>query len=186
MKRPPSARRPQHRWRVVLPLALLALLLTPSVALGVPPKREALPPPASIEAAAGEVCAFPVLIEFLDSKNKALTFTDKSGTPVRQIITGKLRARVTNLVTEESLVMNISGPAFLSFTEEGRPATVTLGGRALLILRAGIDVAPPGVFLTSGRVVLAISFTIDKEAGEVAAIVSQTGRMQDLCTVLAS
>ncbi len=179
MKRLPIARHPRQRWRAVLPLALLALLLTPSIALADKPIREALPAPEPIEAAAGEVCAFPVLIEFLESKNKAVTFTDDSGTPLRQIITGRLRARVTNLTTDESLVVNVSGPAFLSFTAEGL-ATVTLGGRGLLILRAGIDVAPAGVFLTSGRVVLAIG-----PAGEVAGIISQTGQMQDLCAALA-
>ncbi len=173
------ARHPRRGWRAVLPLALLALLLTPTIALADKPTREVLPAPESFRFAAGEVCAFPVLIEFPESKNKAVTFTDDSGNPVRQIITGKLRARVTNLATGESLAVNVSGPAFLTFTESGL-ATVTLGGRGLLFLRAGIDAPPAGIFLVSGQLVLAIG-----PEGEVTEIVSRTGQIQDLCAALA-
>ncbi len=108
-----------------------------------------------------------------------MTFTDKNGNPIRQIITGTLRMRVTNVATGESLVVNVSGPAFLTFTESGL-ATVTLGGRGLLFLRSGIDVPPAGLFLISGRLVAAIG-----PEGEVTEIVSRTGRMQDLCAALA-
>ncbi len=174
-----SARQPRGGWRAVLPIALLALLLTPSIALADKPTREALPTGAPLAFAAGEVCAFPVLIEVVGNKEKALTFTDDSGNPVRQIITGTLRVRVTNEASGEALVVNVSGPVFLTFTEGGL-ATVTLGGRALLFLRAGIDAPPAGVFLTSGRVVLAIG-----PEGEVTEIVSRTGRIQDLCAALA-
>ena len=158
-------------------LALLALLPA-SAALADKPTREALPAPEPLAFAAGEVCAFPVRIEAVDSKNKAVTFTDEDGDPVRQIITGTLRMRVTNLATGESLVVNVSGPGFLTFTADGL-ATVTLGGRGLLFLRAGIDVPPAGVFLVSGRLVLAIG-----PEGEVTEIVGRTGQMQDLCAAL--
>lgn len=179
MKGLPGVRQPRRGWRVLLPLALLTLFLTPASALADKPAREALPAAEPLRFAAGEVCAFPVLIEFPDSKNTAVTFTDAEGTPLRQIITGRLTARVTNLATGEALTANISGPAFLRFSE-GNLATVTLGGRGLLFLRAGIDAPPSGIFLASGRLVLAIG-----PAGEVTAIVSQTGRQQDVCAALA-
>ena len=164
---------------LVAVLLVLLALLPASAALADKPTREPLPAPEPLEFAAGEVCAFPVRIEAVDSKNKAVTFTDEDGNPVRQIITGTLRMRVTNLATGESLVVNVSGPGFLTFTADGL-ATVTLGGRGLLFLRAGIDAPPAGVFLVSGRLVLAIG-----PAGEVTEIVSRTGQLQDLCAALA-
>jgi hypothetical protein len=174
-----GARHSRRGWRALLLLVLLALLLTPSVALADKPTREPAPAFEPPPFAAGEVCAFPVLIEETENKAKALTFIDDSGAPLRQIITGKFRVRVTNLATGESLVVNVSGPGFLTFTE-GELATVTLGGRGLLFLRAGIDVPPAGIFLLSGRTVLGIG-----AQGEVTSIVSQTGRVQDLCAALA-
>ncbi len=122
-----GTRHSRRGWRALLPLVLLALFLTPSVALADKPTREPVPAAEPLRFAAGEVCAFPVLIEVPESKTKVLTFTDDSGTPLRQLITGKLRLRVTNLATGESLVVNVSGPGFLTFTE-GNLATVILGG----------------------------------------------------------
>ena len=87
----------------------LLLLLSAAPVSARPPDREPVPD-ARDEYAAGVVCAFPTLIETTANKEKATTFYDREGNVVRQLVTGKLRMRITNTATGESIDVNVSGP----------------------------------------------------------------------------
>lgn len=153
---------------------LLALLVLPVGATA--PIRDDAP---ALNTTLTGVCAFPVEFVTLANKEKLLTFFDRAGVPTRQIGTGALKVRLTNLETGTTLVVNISGPVFIAPHADGS-ATVELGGRSLLYLRQGIDRPPAGITLNAGRLVFAVD-----AAGAVTAIVSQSGTQRDLCAELA-
>ncbi len=163
--------------RLIIALAIITLLLIPTAGASADePSREDAPP---LDMVFTGVCDFPVEAVTLVNRGKLTTFYNRIGEPVRQIGTGALKVQLTNLATGESLVVNISGPVFIKPQADGT-ATITLGGRSLLILRAGIDAPPAGLLLNSGQ----LRFTVDPE-GAVTEIVSQSGRQQDLCAALA-
>ena len=62
--------------------------------------------------AAGEVCPFPVTVDTVVNNEILKDFGD------HLIITGRLVTQVTNDDTEKSVVLNISGPAKVVFTED--------------------------------------------------------------------
>jgi hypothetical protein len=114
------------------------------------------------------VCPFPIFIETL--ANKEYSKTHKNGV---EVITGRLVVRITNTVTGESRVYNISGPVHI--TRDGPIETDVFGGRSLLLDPSF------GVLVTSGRVV----GTFNTETGEFR-IVSQRGHAEDVCATLAA
>jgi hypothetical protein len=130
------------------------------------PTKEPLPS----EDASGQFCDdFTVLIHPIENKGFLLSFSDG-----RVFGAGQLKIELTNLESGKTIVVNASGPIFLS--ADG--ATITLKGATLL---AG----PPGFFgpgsdarltLGGGRTV------IDLATG---AILSETGHSTDLCPILA-
>jgi len=153
--------------------AALGLVSAPA-ALAAKPDRAPLELPPSLELAAGEACEFPLLVEFLANRGKTLTFYDNEGNAIRQIGTGTLKIRVTNLADESvaPLELNISGPLHTTLHPDGS-ATLVFGGR-------GISLFPPGTFvLTAGRSVV----ELDAE-GEVISV-TNVGFEEDLCVALA-
>ncbi len=156
--------------------ALLALLLVAPGVSATPPTREPGPP---FEGVLKGVCLFPVEVVTLANREKLLTFYDRAGDVTMQIGTGTLKVRLTNLATGTSLAVNISGPVRIAPGADGT-TTITLGGRSLLYLRAGIDLLPPGITLNAGQQVI----TVDAE-GRVTAVTRQTGSARDLCAELA-
>ena len=161
--------------RVFCPLFAAALVLVSAQAvLAAKPDRAPLELPPSLELAAGEACEFPLLVEFLANNGKTLTFFDNDGNALRQIGTGTLKIRVTNLADESvaPLELNISGPIHITLHPDGS-ATLVFGGR-------GISLFPPGTFvLTAGRSVV----ELDAE-GEVISVTNM-GIEEDLCVALA-
>jgi hypothetical protein len=142
--------------------------------LAAKPDRVPLELPPSLEFAAGEACEFPLLIEFLANGGKTLTFFDNEGNAIRQIGTGTLKIRVTNLADASvaPLELNISGPLHTALHSDGS-ATLVFGGR-------GISLFPVGTFvLTAGRSIV----ELDAE-GEVISV-TNLGFEQDLCVALA-
>ena len=118
------------------------------------------------------VCEFPVLIEELDAKSKSIIFSD------RILTTGKIKARLTNLDTGESVDVNISGPGTFRFDEENGTLTIVGGGPWLHFLTES-DAGGPGLFFTRGRFTLVIG-----PDGSVLAF--DPGRnVTDMCAVLA-
>lgn len=115
-------------------------------------KHTPLHPP--LEFAAGELCPFAVRIEAVENKEIATTFTDKDGNPTRQLITGRLVMRITNLATGASIVRNVSGPGMLTFHADGTLTVVLRGGSLLYLLPT--DAGGPGLWLNSGPVRLEV------------------------------
>jgi hypothetical protein len=111
-------------------------------------------------------CSFDVRIDFLANKEFITTFT--SG---KQIITGRLVVRVTNLENpSKSRVLNVSGPGIEDLSD---PSTFNLSGSSLVFF--------PGVFLlTHGPVTL----TFDAN-GNVTSFTQTSQSSVDVCAVLA-
>ena len=161
------------------PLAglLLALIIVPAGALAAPPTREPLPAPQfPVEG----ICSFPVETTALVNREKLTTFYGKDGEVVRQILSGALKVRLTNLTTGTAVDVNISGPGEMTAQPDGS-LTIVARGRGLLALRQGIDVGPAGQWLEIGRVVFTVS-----PSGAISTIISEQGRRVDLCAALAS
>jgi hypothetical protein len=110
--------------------------------------------------------------------NKEFTTTFSDG---RQLITGKLKVRLTNLdEPSQSLKVNISGPGVIRVTEEG-VFTLKATGRWLFFFFPG-DLGPgePGfMVITTGRAVL----RIDAEGSF--SFSHSRGTTKDVCAALA-
>ena len=137
--------------RVVLSiLSALAILLAaaPSV-LAVPPTREPLGLPATIEFAADEACPFAVTVEVLIDGGKVMTFYDRSGEITRAITSGSLVIRLTRPDEPDvpAVTLNISGPSHQTSHADGT-STLVYGGNS-------ISLYPPGTLvLTKGRAIV--------------------------------
>lgn len=127
---------------------------------------------------AGVACSFAVRGDVVENHLVTKRFpADKHG-DVLELTTGLAVARYTNLATGQSIVVNISGPGQLTLHADGS-ATLVAVGRWTHVLPDGADVVGGlTFFLTSGRVVVEIS------AGGVGEVVSQEGRVEDLCAAL--
>jgi hypothetical protein len=109
-------------------------------------------------------CTFDVLVETIANREFATTFT--SG---KQIITGRVVARLTNVSTGKSVVVQISGPGIEDLSN---PSVFNLNGTSLLF--------PPGqLLLTRGPV----SLTFDQN-GNVTSLTMTSASAVDLCPVL--
>jgi hypothetical protein len=149
---------------LMLGLALAAALLVPSVAAADQPIREGLPAEDfTIEGS----CTFDVDVQILANNELITTFSDG-----RQLITGALFVRLTNVETGKSIDLNISGPGFITPHEDGS-VTFELSGRSLVF-----DVG--FLQLTSGPVILEID-----ENGDVVSYTYTSAATVDLCAVLA-
>ena len=157
--------------RVVAAAVAAACIAAPAASAD-PPVRTALDlsEPFTIDGA----CAFPVLVEELVNTTVLTEFSN--GT---QHFTGHLVIRLTNVSTEDALVVNVSGPGFFRVFRDGTSAFI-LGGRGLLIGSAEmLDPLDAQATLQSGR----IAFRFDT-AGEFVSA-SFIGRSTDLCAALA-
>ena len=152
------------RLSFVIGLAVAAALLVPSVAVADKPIREGLP--AEDFTIQGS-CAFDVDLQVLVDKEFITTFSDG-----RQLITGRLVVRLTNVDAGKSIDLNISGPGFLTPHEDGS-LTLKQNGRSLLFL--------PGLLeLTIGPVVIEID-----PNGNAVSVTRTSAATVDLCPVLA-
>jgi hypothetical protein len=129
-----------------------------------------------VPAAAG--CGFDLLV------------TPQAGRPNRErliqfanstIIAGPLFVTVKNLGTAKTITLNISGPQRTSFSGTTGTTTVEQSGAFVAPLPAGVAAAAglPILPLIHGRIV----FTLDQQ-GNVTAVQSVTGTVQDLCQLL--
>ena len=152
-----------QRIAVALAAVLSAGLVVPA-ALADKPVREPLPSPPFLIVSGS--CSFDVRADVLANKEFITTFT--SG---KQIITGRLVVRVTNLERpNKSRVLNVSGPGKEDLAD---PSTFNLSGSSLVFF--------PGVFvLTHGPV----SLTFD-ENGNVTSFTQTSQSSVDICAVLA-
>ena len=148
----------------VICLAVAAALLVPSVAAADQPIREGLP--AEDFTIQGS-CAFDVDLQVLVNNEFITTFSDG-----RQLITGALKVRLTNVETGKSIDLNISGPGFITPHEDGS-VTFQLSGRSLVFDLGLLE-------LTSGPAILEID-----PSGTVVSYTKTSAATVDLCAVLA-
>ncbi len=144
-------RRRRIRRTVMVPLiSLFTLLLAAGLASAAPavPKGETF---TFLEARAGQVCSFDVLVT---ATVRQLTRTTLPNGV--QVITGPGTATATNKETSKSTTYNISGPGKFD------PATssLTLFGQSLIVQQA--DVGSPFLITTSGQVSFIINQPIDQ------------------------
>ena len=157
----------------LLMAAILALAVPGLTAAGGKPTVGPVSfPPEGILLPGGVFCGVDVLVEAIRNTEKALTFPADSDGNVRQIVTGQLWIRVTNTETDESVVLNISGPIKYLIEPDGTN-TATLLGRS-------VPVQPPGFIVATGRV---IQVTHPDGSSE---ILSQRGHSIDVCAVVGS
>ena len=129
-----------------------------------------------------DVCEFPVLLHDVVNQLVITDFFDRDGNLVRESGTGRLVVRMTRLDDQgnpvRSITRNISGPGTFTFDEEG--ATLVARGSWLFFFFPGELVGDPDglMWLTTGRWILRI-----EDAGVT--IVSRTGHVQDVCSLLA-
>jgi hypothetical protein len=147
----------------------------PGIASAVKPEREDLPfdEPLTLPG----VCPFDVEVAPLSVGQTITTFFDM------QLITGRLKVRVTNLDTDESLDLNISGPGRILINEDR--GTFIQQGPWLTLVEPGAfgdDLDFAGLFLTKGKVVS----EFDPGTGEFLWYISFQGTMEDLCAALDS
>jgi hypothetical protein len=152
--------------------ALSAVILAiPATAVADKPTIEPTPPTPDFVIEGS--CEFPVLVHTLDDKSKAIIFGD------RTIVTGKIFVRLTNLDTETSIDLNISGPGVQTIDEEAGTFTIRGGGPWLNFLFE-TDAGGPGVFLTRGH----LTVVFDLNTGTVV-FFENRGSVIDLCEALA-
>ena len=151
--------------------ASLLLASAGAVLAGGKPTVEPVPfPEDGILLPAGVFCDVDVFVEALKNTEKALAFPADEDGNVLQIVTGQLWISVTNLETDASVVLNISGPYKVLVSPDGT-VVVTYYGRS-------VPVQPPGLFVTSGRVVQVIHPDGSSE------ILSQRGGSTDVCALV--
>jgi hypothetical protein len=151
-----------QRLTLVFAVILSSAILAPA-ALADKPTREPLPSPSFFISGS---CSFDVQLDILVNKEFITTFT--SG---KQIITGRLVVRVTNLSDPtKSAVLQVSGPGIEDLSD---PSTFNLSGTSLIFF--------PGVLaLTHGPV----SLTFDA-SGNVTSFTQTSASSVDMCAVLA-
>ena len=122
-----------------------------------------------------ESCGFPVQNDVTGTALD-ISYTDALGN-LHSIQAGpQFKQTMTNLVTGKTIVVNISGPAKLTFGADGSFTQVGTGNWTWM--RVDPATFTPGTFLTQGRFVLSIS------PSGVRTFTS-TGTTTDLCAQLA-
>lgn len=151
------------------------MLLPTSAASADAPLREPLPAEDFVISGS---CDFDVFLHVVENKEFITTYFDDDGNPIRQIVTGRFVVELTNVETGESILYDISGPVFFTFSEDGSFDAV-LGGRGLAIFFPGEVEDLPLLFVNSGQV----TFHFDPEGIIVG--VEQVGEVEDVCAALA-
>ena len=160
--------------RKLISVLLGAFLLFGSagaVLAGGKPTVEPVPfPEEGVLLPGGVFCDVDVLVEAIKNTEKALTFPADDDGNILQIVTGQLWISATNLETDATVVLNISGPYKVLIRPDGT-VEITFFGRS-------VPVQAPGFIVTSGRVVYVIHPDGSTE------ILSQRGGSTDVCALL--
>ena len=117
--------------RLALTFGMAALLLSAAApaTLAAKPATEPLVYPAQDTFDAGDVCAFPVVVDFLANKEKVRTFTSNGWD--RSFVSGLLVVRMTNPENDSSRTFNISGPG-PTITHRDGSYTIYFYGNSIL------------------------------------------------------
>ena len=117
------------------------------------------------------------MLDVITNREVATTFMRQDGT-TSFYVSGVLKVRLTNMATDTSIDVNISGPLRLVNNSDGTVSQVSQG-RSLWAFEPGIAPDLPRLALISGRVVSSF------DAGGQFIFQSVSGNVQDLCAVLA-
>jgi hypothetical protein len=120
------------------------LVLIPTAAHAAAPTREPLPAEGFVLT---DHCTFDIQIDIVQNKEIATTFYDSNGDVTRQLVTGALKVRLTNLSEpSNSVVLSISGPGTYVDLADG---TTRLTGTGSW-LQFGITNMPGELLLMNG------------------------------------
>jgi len=139
----------------LLAAALLILMAVPAAAAGKPTKTNNEPLPPELYAA-GDVCDFDLMIEYIIDTGHVIEFPADDGGTIRQNLAGHLVSTVTNLENDRSVTYNISGPGKFFIT--GDTLLITGGGPWLLYAFPGDD-GGPGMWYAKGKVSILVDLT---------------------------
>jgi len=153
-----------RRTLALIALAVLGLTATPASAADRTPFEPI--PPGGFEFPAGSLCSFGLQVEPVVSREYMMTLPDGS-----VLINGALFIRLTNTDTDESRVVNISGPSRIS--ADGT-TSIALGP-----LMQPFFEDNPELILFHGRTILHIA------SDGSATVVSLQGTSQDACALVA-
>ncbi len=167
-----------RRVAVLCGVAVVVALMSTTPAMAKAPTREFLPLPDRIVLR--NVCPdFRIVADILVNREYGITFTDANGDPSRMITQGSLVVRLTNPENGESIVLNISGPGELVFHADGSSTQTARGTWFLFFFEGQLGAGMSGTsFVNSGQVVFV------NNADGTATILSQTGKMEDVCVTL--
>lgn len=161
------------RLAVVLLFSLLTLLVAAPSALAAPPTHERVP--VDDVVVDEESCGVPVEIH-TTGFILAIEWVGEDGSLRRFEAYPQFKATLTNLVTGESIRVNIAGPAHITESPDG---SFTLVGTGNWLFGTHPDTDELGLFQIAGRFVL----SIDPQGNESFRFV---GRVKDLCAELAA
>lgn len=159
---------PRRRLALLAAVVVGALVLStgPVLAGGKPIRTLIDQSGISFTLPAPDYCAFDVQLTIVVNREYQTVFPVAPDGSQKVLITGALVIQLTNLVTNETLVLNASGPAFFTFFADG---SATLRGEGLSL----VFVPGQGIVLDQGLV--------DFDTGALL-----RGHSTDLCAALAS
>lgn len=141
------------------------------------------PPANPTSYPAGEVCRFPVRLEFPVNQVVQRTWTNDTGQPVFATGTGLLIAKATNLDTGASVLANLDGTGTYSYLADGS-VVVSGGGGILVSLHTG-DNPPNELLFSKVDAHSFISVRLATTGGHTTKTVLQlAGPHEDLCQLL--
>ncbi|MFD6612683.1 hypothetical protein ACFWDN_23095 [Micromonospora chalcea] len=119
-------------------------------------------PQAPFELPAGARCEFAVRVEpIVDEVRKLTLATYPDGAPRRELFTGALINRVTNLETGATSTADASGTSLVDYRTDGS-MTWYVTGPVLLGFRENAGTLPKGLWIVDGQFRVEFSPTYDK------------------------
>jgi hypothetical protein len=148
---------------------ILVFALAPLVFASVASAQQPTFEPVPIEASTWSgFCGFDVVVSPLQAQLVRKVFTDRSGEVVKEVWTGVVKVRLTNVATGKSIDANISGPEQIRIDEDGSLTDAAVGSWLIGSRRAG------AIFLTHGRYVF----------GSGPVVESLRGTFENACVLL--
>jgi len=153
-------------------LAAMSSLAIAAPVFAVAPERSPWIAPDPFEFAAGEACTFPVRLEVTANGAYTLSYVDGNGNPDHAISIGRIFVRLTNVDDpSKSIEVNISGPGFTTFHDDGSQTFVLSG--------VSLPLEPGTLYVSRGPIVQ----EIDSD-GNVTSTSLPQGTSKDICALI--